>query len=284
MFVQNSESIMNDKATFSSSYLLLAQEGYLIRSCLTLGLTELRKANVGNKGAFYSALFNLSVGIERLLKVVIIIDHMLENKLSVLSTKELKKYGHNLIDLHNSVIAIANRKDIEIPNLSSLDAIDQDLLNLLSEFAKITRYHNLDALSKTPANQNAPLASWNEILNKVLDKDVPEKRRVRILNESAYISVMLKENSRVLMNGLDKRPLTIEDVVALPTLHDLAVKYVILRLVNILFPFKNLIKHLCDESCKYSADFSYPPISMLQEFLTWLCNDKQYVLKKKKWS
>ncbi|MDD2865491.1 MAG: hypothetical protein PHC99_12325 [Methylococcales bacterium] len=273
---------MSNKTTFSSSYLFLAQEGYLIRSCLTLGLTELRKANVGNMGAFYSALFNLSVGIERLLKVIIIVDHMLQNKLAVLSTKELKKYGHNLIDLHNSVITIANRRGIEIPSFSSLDAIDQDLLNLLSEFAKITRYHNLDSLSKTPANQNDPLARWNEILNGILEKDVPEKRRTRILNQSKFVAGCIEKKVFVLMNGLDKQPLTIEDVLALPELHDAAVKYAILRLVNLLSPFRDLIDCLCHET--YSLNLSSPPIPQLQEFLEWLWNDRQYVLRKKKWS
>ena len=68
---------------FPPSYLLLQQEGYLISSSLTTGLTELRAAHVHNKGAFYTALFNLSVGFERLLKAIVIIDHMLDNGLAV---------------------------------------------------------------------------------------------------------------------------------------------------------------------------------------------------------
>ena len=57
----------------SPSYIWLEQEGYLISSCLSMGLTELRKADVYNKGAFYSSFFNLSVGLERLLKSIIIL-------------------------------------------------------------------------------------------------------------------------------------------------------------------------------------------------------------------
>ena len=33
-------------------FVLLQQEGYLFRSCLTLGLTVLRKADLNNPGAY----------------------------------------------------------------------------------------------------------------------------------------------------------------------------------------------------------------------------------------
>ena len=92
---------------FPASFLLLQQEGYLIRGCLTTGLTQLRGANVHNKGAFYTALFNLSVGSERLLKAIIIIDYMVKNNLAVPSKKQLKTYGHDILELYDSCLAIS---------------------------------------------------------------------------------------------------------------------------------------------------------------------------------
>ena len=86
---------MPHRPDFPESFLLLQQEGYLISSCLSNGLTELRAANVHNKGAFYSSLFNISVGTERLLKAIIIIDHMLRNDLAPPTRRELKGYGLN---------------------------------------------------------------------------------------------------------------------------------------------------------------------------------------------
>jgi hypothetical protein len=59
---------MNHNTKFPPSFLLLHQEGHLISACLALGLTELRVANVHNKGALYSSLLNISVGMERLMK------------------------------------------------------------------------------------------------------------------------------------------------------------------------------------------------------------------------
>jgi len=56
---------MNHNANYPPSFLLLQQEGYLISSCLALGLTELRVANVHNKGAFYSSLLNISYHFQK---------------------------------------------------------------------------------------------------------------------------------------------------------------------------------------------------------------------------
>ena len=63
---------------FSEKFKLLQQEGYLTQSSLCQGLTFLRKANLGEKerGLFYSAFFQLSIGIERFMKIVVILDYM----------------------------------------------------------------------------------------------------------------------------------------------------------------------------------------------------------------
>jgi len=139
---------MNHNTQFLPSFLLLQQEGHLISSCLAMGLTELRSANVYNKGAFYSALFNLSVGIERLLKAIIIMEHMLKNNLSVPTKKQLRGCGHNITELYDECVKISINHGSQLPARSSIDNINQELLGLLSDFAQITRYHNnLDALS-----------------------------------------------------------------------------------------------------------------------------------------
>ncbi len=261
------------------SFFLLSQEGHLIKSCLTSGLTELHKANVYNKGNFYSALFNLSIGMERLLKVIVIVDYMLRNKLATPSSKELKNYGHNILDLYNSSFNIANKRNIEILDLSSFDTINTRLINLLNDFSKITRYHNLDTLSNAKTNQD-PLYEWNEIIGLVLLNDVSDKQRNRVLIRSKHIAERIQDITFFSHHGLDQNKLTLEEGLSLPELHELAIKHIILRLINILYPFRDLIRDLCIES----YNFNPPAIPQLQEFLEWLWNDRQYVLKKRKWN
>ena len=108
--------VMANIPTFPTSFFLLQQEGYLISSCLGIGLTNLRSAHVHNKGAFYSALFNLSVGFERLMKALVIIEHMLNNDLSVPTKKQLKAYGHNIIDLYDCCASIAVSRGCDFPS------------------------------------------------------------------------------------------------------------------------------------------------------------------------
>lgn len=265
---------------FPESFLLLQQEGYLIKSCLTYGLTNLRNAHVHNKGDFYSALFNLSIGIERLLKAILIIDYMLQNNLSSPSKKQLKGYGHRIINLYNSVVIIANREGVAVADFDSLDTINQNILNLLSNFAQSTRYHNLDSLDSGRLSKD-PLSHWEEIISEILGEDVSEKQRTRVLSKAGIIAKLIKNKSIVLMHGLDQKPLTHESAFFLPGLHGLAVKHAVLRLVSILYPLRELVSALCHKT--YSLDLPNPPIPQMQEFLEWLWDDRQYVLRKKIW-
>ena len=80
---------------FSATWFLLEQEGLLAQACLCNGLTALRRANLGDKkGLFYSAFFELSIGFERTLKLILILDHMARNQLDPPDSKTVEDYGH----------------------------------------------------------------------------------------------------------------------------------------------------------------------------------------------
>lgn len=266
---------------FPQTFFFLQQEGFLIRSSLTVGLTELRKANVHNKGAFYSSLFNLSVGTERLLKCIVIIEHMLQNQLAVPTKKELKAYGHDIENLYDKCQQIAITKGQQFPARNQLHPLEQKLLSLLSDFAKITRYHNLDALSLSQPINDDPLEDWNNILLSTLDEDVPKKRKEKILMGAKLIANAIDDMTITIMHGMDKKPLTTEEAMAMPGLHDEAVRFVILRIIKMLCSMKELIAEQSYQA--YGLGLRVPPYPQMQEFLDWLWDDRQYVLRKKKW-
>lgn len=271
---------MNYNSQFPPSFILLQQEAYLIRSCLATGLTELRSASVNNKGAFYSALFNLSIGIERLLKAIIIMEHMLKNALSVPTKKQLKCYGHNITELYDVCVNISSIHSGNLPNRNSIDSINQELIKLLSDFAETTRYHNLDALS-AQQNEKDPLEHWGEIILLILSHDVPERQRNKILGKAKLVANAISHITITIMHGLDKRPISTEEALALPGLHDEAVKYIVLRIISFLSPIRDLISTLSYEA--YGLGTTQPPFPQMQEFLEWILDDRQYVLSKKKW-
>ena len=271
---------MNQNNQSPPSFILMQQEGHLISSCLTTGLTVLRCANVHNKGAFYSALFNLSVGIERLLKAIIIMEYMLKNKLSVPTKKQLRSYGHNITELYDKCVKISNSYDGKLPRRTSLDEITQEQLELLSDFAQNTRYHNLDALSSQQKGKD-PLEHWGEIILSILSQDMTDKQRNKILGQAKIVANAISDISITIMQGLDKRSLSTEEALALPGLHDQAVKYAVLRIICFLSPIRDLISTLSHEA--YGLGVPRPPFPQMQEFLEWIWDDRQYVLRKKKW-
>ena len=76
------------------------REAALIRTCLNTGLNSLARANHADTGLYSQAFFNLHAGLERLLKLVYIIDVALTNDGTVPTDEDLRKrFGHDLVPL-----------------------------------------------------------------------------------------------------------------------------------------------------------------------------------------
>lgn len=265
---------------FPRSFLLLQQEGHLISTCLSSGLTQLRNAHVHNKGEFYAAFFNLSIGIERLMKAIVIMHHMLNHNLSVPTKNQLKGYGHDLIGLYETCVEVAITENSNVPSIAQLDNITRELLTLLSEFAKTTRYHNLDALSASASGKD-PLLHIGEILNMILQEDVPPSTVHRLTTSRSHMAAVASSFSRILAQGLDGSDLSLQEGFVQPALHESAVRFAVLRVVELLAPLKELISDISHKS--YTLGVQKPPFPQMQEFLEWLWEDRKYVLGKKRW-
>jgi len=130
--------------SFSPMYFLLQQEGFITRSCITTGLTEIRNAHIGEKGKYYTAFFQLAIGIERMAKLSLILDHMATNNLQPPGENTVRKYSHNIDGLYASAQKIAEREQCAFSTKFELSPIQSRILSFLSEFARSTRYANLD--------------------------------------------------------------------------------------------------------------------------------------------
>ena len=87
---------------FLPSFLLFQQEGHLIQSTLTAGLTAALTADVHHKGQAYVAMFNLATGLERLFKAVIIAEHMFRHASVAPTVEQLRVYRHSLRNLYDA--------------------------------------------------------------------------------------------------------------------------------------------------------------------------------------
>lgn len=263
---------------FQNSYILLEQEGHLIRSSLTIGLTKLRNSHVHNKGEIYASLFNLSIGIERLLKAIFIMHHMLHNDLKPPTKGDLQAFKHDLIRLYAHSVQICSDEEGGPPDVTMIDPITQGIMSLLRDFALTARYHNLDSLSSS-AQSKDPLKRFEEILQLILSTDIQQTTIKRIKNQSSHVERSIKDISLLISNGLDGSDLTLRQGIMQPLLHEKAAPFFVLRVVMFLIPLKHLITNLSYAAYSYET----PPFPQMHEFLDFLWDDRQSILRKKRW-
>ena len=129
-------------------YRFLEQEAQLAQSLLTNGLQEIAYAELTDyeKGKFYGGAFQISIGLERLMKLVLILDHMLKNDYTPPTTNQLKSYGHKLIHLYERTKALHTKNSEDKFHSGQ---IEFETIKILSDFAMSSRYYNLDSLGST---------------------------------------------------------------------------------------------------------------------------------------
>lgn len=159
-------------------YFALLEEFETSDRLLKLGFGELQNINLSND--FYFLPFQLlSQGFERFMKAYICIGHF--NKHGKLPDfKYLKNLGHDLEKLLNEIMH-NYFTDYERPQFyTDKDFIEtnsdiKELLFILSEFGKLSRYHNFDLITgNTKIGINAKKL-WEKFENRLLDDDDYEK-------------------------------------------------------------------------------------------------------------
>lgn len=270
--------------SFSPMFHLLSREGYITQSCIATGLTEARNANLGDRGRYYTAFFQLSIGLERMAKLALILDHMVSHQLAPPGGTAIRKYSHDLDTLYRAASAAAQNRGWNPSAELTTSPFADRILSFLSRFAKGARYANLDALaSGTVASE--PLEEWNQILQDVLLTDSSSRKRERIAQDSAAFGHLLKDAAFVRAHDLANRSMTLEDWYAQPQLLDEAAKHAVWHLVLVTAPLKEIVGYLS----RLAADInrkqtlSTVHIPTMSEFYTFLWVDRPYVLRKKRW-
>ena len=267
------------------SFVLLSQEGYLIRSLLTGGLNALVASDPSEKGLYYSGFFQLSIGIERLLKVVLIVDHMRENSLTAPTAQELKGYGHDLVKLFNDACAMATGDAATEAQDVARDPEGVRILTFLSRFAKQTRYHNLNELT-AQTTLSDPLADWQSILNDIYVLNVDAKRAVQKQEQARSLAEAIEEHVGVFGHDLTQQPLTLQSAIAQPFKNREATAFAIWHIYRLLRALKNVLRGVTDEAhiVDHRIGGGIAHIPFLHEFLDFLrIDDRKVVLKKRRW-
>jgi hypothetical protein len=157
---------------------LLLNEAGLTTTCIEQGLTSLRKASFQNKPSYYQSFFLLTIGIERLLKLIIITIYRTEEN-TLPTNDDLKNYGHNIEKLFIKVAGHLNPNDLFLER----DPLHKQIISFFSEYALISRYYNLDSLTGIEKTED-PLSKWKEI-QKVIEKRHGKPTEINSLHKEA---------------------------------------------------------------------------------------------------
>lgn len=170
----------------------LHREASLVSQIIGSGATALGRASYGNGfGEYYTAFFGLSIGIERLAKLILVADHVLDNEGALPGQAVVRKYGHRLNDLISKVDQIATVRGISVPYLPPAEPICAAVINCLDAFSDASkgRYANFEAIGNPNFNSmDEPVNKWwMEVVEPILNKHYRGKEREYKVRKSAAI-------------------------------------------------------------------------------------------------
>ncbi|OAV70984.1 hypothetical protein Barb4_00965 [Bacteroidales bacterium Barb4] len=174
---------------------LLCRECSLAALSIGDGLTLIRKYDFVKHGYATQAFFMLSIGIERLLKIILIYHHRKNNNNKFPDNAVLKKIGHNIKSMYDSAISIAD--EIGNPDIYKplkADPIFDLIIDFLTDFARSSRYYNLDILTGNTNQTDEPLKKWDSTINKIIVerhyKHNPQKSKVTLKSAEAIDNIV----------------------------------------------------------------------------------------------
>lgn len=159
-------------------FTLLTREASLAAMSMGVGLTHIGQYNHAQTGYFHSGIFSLCVGLERVMKIILIYDHRLTHGGNFPDNDELKGHGHRISTLLQKTKEISLRHNLDVNEAEVNDAIQVPIVQFLTDFATSARYYNLDTLTGRNHQNLEPLARWNnEICSIIVQRHYKPSRR-----------------------------------------------------------------------------------------------------------
>jgi len=269
---------------FTPIFVTLQQEGYLTRSCICTALTELRNANIGDTGRYYTGFFQLAIAVERLGKLALILQHMADNGLAPPGKAAVKAYKHDLLAVYEAAALVATSRSYPSAAYFQLAPIPSAILSFLSEFAEGARYANLDGLASA-LSAHDPLASWHQILHRILDADLAPSVHARIMLESETLARATEGMIIARVHDLTGAPLSLAAWFRQPRLYAQAARYASWHIVLLVSPLVRLVADISDAA--RAIDLNNPGlganIPYMSEFYQFMPTRRSDVLRKKRW-
>lgn len=276
--------IKENSASWPRSFLLLQQEAILAKSSVLSGFEFMIKGGFDDvyKGHYYTAFFQLSIGIERMLKLVIISDHMFRNSYQPPDIKTIKTYGHDLLALYLSAKEISGKYDNTIVPVLEEKSIHHNILVFMNDFAAATgRYHNISNI--TQVTNLDPLTVWWDIIDQIKCNDFSSRTHSWIESEVAR-----RLNPRLQMQDIVENTGYVSGVYRF-VMVDKANYYAVWNTLELIKPIIKLLsviswkaheRDTTEQPIKYRA----PHIPYYEEIFPILYTCKRDALRRKRWT
>jgi hypothetical protein len=142
----------------------LKRESQLVRHLLGSGITSIGKANYADKaGEYYTSFFALTVGIERLAKLVLVTDFAIKNNGKLPKQAVIREFGHQIAKLLEAVDQVAQAQSVKLCYPRPRNDVSDAIVDCLDAFtdAKRGRYANFQALGEPNFEREfEPIRKW----------------------------------------------------------------------------------------------------------------------------
>ena len=260
------------------------REAQLAATQAAHGVTVLRRANHAQPGLYTQAFFGLSIGIERMGKLIFLVDYAISNGGDFPSDKDLRKVGHNLVDLLIKCEDISQHLSQSIDWISRpKNEIHQGIEEVLSQFAVKLRYYNLNYLAGSAQNQQDPLALWWEkVAEPICNRHYSKKQRDQDQLESILIQNLLGEHSFVIHSTEAGEPInSVQQYLLKGRATHIVQKYSQLYTLQILRWLTSMLWQLSSYGT-YKKDIQ--AFLGLHEPFSFFLNEDKYFRNRKTWS
>jgi len=161
------------------------------------GYTQIRNANLAQKGIYFQAFTSLSTGIERIGKIILLLDYA-NNKNCFPTIDYMKKKGHDIDKIYESIMEIKEKYQFNFRYIKELNkSIYTDILHILSRFGKGDRYSNIDLMVNS-RDYNDPISEWyNKIDRYIIENDIKEKKINKIKEQAKLVHTLTADIASV---------------------------------------------------------------------------------------
>lgn len=185
---------------FGKQWQAIQHEAQLAAAQAAHGATVLGRANHAQIGYYTQAFFALSIGLERIGKLIFLSDYIINSGGTFPTNQDLRNIGHDQSSLlfkceKVSISLNPDRDYIVRPN----DPIHSGIQEVLSLFATKLRYYNLNRLTAATQTQQDPVALWWEkVATPICDRHYPQQQRRKAESRAALVEHILGDKTVVI--------------------------------------------------------------------------------------